>query len=116
MKDETILEITEKVELAITTISDKIGIGADKFYPIITQQKYIEGWIYLVLSVPLFLVASFLLWSGIKNIKTNAEAENWAIVFSIIFYIAFIVVFGTNIMRVINPEYYAFKEITSLLK
>jgi len=116
MKDETILEITEKMELAITTMSDKIGVGADKFYPIIVEQQYINGWVHIWLAVPILIIATVLILMGFIERKDNPESSNWAFFIGVIFYGLFIAIFGGNLTHILNPEYYAFMEIANLIK
>ncbi len=115
MKDETILEITEKVELAITTLSDQIGVGADKFYPIIVEQMYWEGIVGVITGLLILAIGLLSTIVGWKEYKKNNDPFGWMMVAFIATPIGLLTI-SAWVLNIFNPEYYAFMEITSLLK
>jgi len=115
VNSDTITAVSDKVENAITIMADKLGMASDHFYPIIVKQQLISGWTYIGLSVPLFLIATFLIFMGTDK-SIDQEDRNWALFIGLIFYIFFIGVFGSNIPQILNPEYYALMEIKQFIK
>ncbi len=115
MKDETILEVTEKVELAISTMSDKLGIAADKFYPIITQQMFYEGIMGVCLGVFIFIIGSALNVVGWKEHTQDVDPFGWLLC-GITVQVIGVAFVGYSIVQLFNPEYYALREIMSFVK
>lgn len=113
MKDKTVELLATKVDTAISTLSTKLGVAADHFYPILVKQSVVNGWFSLTWSV-VFGVISIGLWLWAKK-ATKGEGA-WATMLAIFCTVGFISFTYAGVLNVVNPEYYALKEITALLK
>ena len=116
VNSDTLNEVSNKIENALTIMADKLGVASDHFYPIIVEHQLIQGWIYIWLAIPILLLATIFVTFGFLDRKRDSEASNWSFFLSIIFYIIFMGVAGSNLAQILNPEYYALMEIKDFIK
>ena len=118
MEDKTVELLADKVDTAITTLSSKLGVAADHFYPILVKQQIISGWISLswsILWLSCALILSFIAINGIKN-EADGDAVGWFVFIAILMAVAAVIMFSGGLLSVLNPEYYALLEVTRLIK
>lgn len=113
----TVDALVSKVETALSVVADKVGVASDHFYPILVKQQYMEGFIDLGIGAVLLLLSIFLsgvLWLLIRDKDGETVFPVIVITFiTILFGISF---FGSGLLGVMNPEYYALKEIMEVVK
>lgn len=119
--------VGEQLNLVINTLSSKLGVVADKLFPILIKQSYVEG--FLSIFELLFGIAFCLLpyWFYKYVTKKDEDGEcisecwedSWVAywIFTIIIcFIGIIMVIG-NFSDIVtafyNPEYFAIKRLFS---
>ena len=114
----------EKISNAIEQLAAQIGVGVDHFWPLFVKQQMIDGWINLLTPIILILVSSvYLVLTRNKWEDKTKDDISWQGVGGIIigFVLAISIVFSfvhgtTAVKQIINPEYYAIKEITEMIR
>lgn len=114
VNSDTLGEVSDKIENALTIMAEKLGVASDHFYPIVVEQQAIEGWIGIWLSVPIFIVALVLTLIALSEVKRNGSGI--VFIMSIIAYIIGGVILSTTLGQILNPEYYALMEIKDFIK
>lgn len=126
--------ISEKISMAFSTLSEKAGVATDYFWPILVRQEFLTGLVSLITWL-LFTGGSLYILYRIRREKFIEGSEDpttsWptkylfiAIVFGIALFFTFckaLISSGDDGMvnwigRIYNPEYYAFKNIITLIK
>jgi len=115
-------DIVTKVEDALAALGDKIGQGADHFYPIYVQQHFIEGCagtLLLFLALLLFLgLAAYAIKSCVEDIESGKSFILGMC--SLVLFMILCGIIGTHgsdfITKIFNPEYHAAQDILQLLK
>ena len=130
-------EIMSRVDVAIGYLSNKIGVGADYFWPILVKQQIIEGvvcaifWIISIFAFAIFargLVKSLVIFYDedsnkgtpdgqiLKNVTKVGRYGIGSVIFGALALITTITFFATNaIGKIFNPEYAALKDIFNLM-
>lgn len=117
---DAVNEVVSKVESYIGIIAEKFNAIAPEVWEILIKQQHIEFFCWLA-HLPIFVLMWILvIFLFKKYFKT--EDDGWqtgAVICSIIFGIITIIYlgwFGEVLPRLLNPEYYAIKEILSSIK
>jgi hypothetical protein len=118
VNSDTLDTVTEKIEVAVTALSDKLGVASDHFYPILVEQHYLSGWVWIWTALPLLILACLFAGFFIKEALGDKDGE---VLFPLgliatVLYVFFGVVLASNLMSILNPEYYALMEIKSFIK
>ncbi|WP_099301938.1 hypothetical protein [Bacillus sp. Marseille-P3800] len=121
-------EVLDKVTDYIDAIAENLGVAAEHVYPLMVEQMVLEGWIAggsLIISTVLFcLMFGFALKYTIKHWDDLYHSDNeiWTVVgclilgvIALILLIASFASVPTYIMKIMNPEYYVFKDLISIL-
>ena len=109
--------MNEQLTQYIDTIAAKLGVAAEHVYGVLVQQAYVNGIRGLVTGVLLLTITAFLIPLIIRGFKTNNEE----MVISLLLISAITVVFGfgftySGVGELINPEYYAIRELLDVVK
>jgi uncharacterized membrane protein YdfJ with MMPL/SSD domain len=126
---------------AMSAIGDGIGVGADFIWPILVRQHFVEGMSSAILATLALLVLIKAVPALLKNIgiacnnrdnwnhsetsqeKFERESRQMTSVAYIIIHSVLIIVFvgtfmcnyGFAVKKTINPEYYAVKDVTTMM-
>lgn len=113
-------ETVEQVAMYLDKIGEKVGVTFEQMWPFLVKQAFIEG----LFSTILFVISTYFyglfIWkfnkkySGISDECTLIEGIGLVICGFIWFIL--LVVFICCFLGMINPEYYAIKEILSVIK
>ena len=110
----------DKAMAYIDKLAAKLGVAAEHVYGVLIKQAMINGATKIVagsLLLIIAIVASVIIMRTIKRSDTDYWDEEWAavVVAAIVLVVAPLVVsyfvMASGITAVINPEYYAIKEI-----
>lgn len=115
----------EQINLVINNLAQKLGVAADKLYPVLIKQAHIEGIMGLlgcILLVVIIIVCVVALAHLIKQCKTCDDPEDIPVVSVIVccivtaFSIALICTkLTSSITALCNPDYYVIQMILSQL-
>lgn len=114
-------QILERVDAAISAVAEKLGQGADHFWPILVKQQVVEGAIgltliclFLLTFPPLFLTGIFRGWIDDDMTPRGAAtvASGMTTVFGMIFVLATVT---DAVTKITNPEYHALKLVLGAL-
>jgi len=120
-------QVSEKLEKLITAAGGQI----EKAWPYLVKQSVIEGWVALITMIFIIIVFAcvglfvFKHWDPEWKLDnkgysiTGSDHEGyWVISLTIIGFIAFLsIIFGIEaVSKILNPEYYAIKDLLSILK
>ena len=116
-------EIANKAFEYIDAIAAKMGVAAEHVYGILVRQQLAEGIAYSLLTtlaVIVFAVAYTKLFKAYRKCDGYGdEAFIYALIFGgilgLVIVITWFFVFPNGIMKIVNPEYYAIKEILNAL-
>lgn len=114
-----------KINSALEQLSAKIGVGVDHFWPILVAQQKTQGFIQLGTCLGFTLILlTFYIW--VKRIESKYEDSRdmtfkgvmlfILIVASFIFLMAVSVNLAEMIGKIINPEYYALKDVALMIR
>jgi hypothetical protein len=119
----------EKLTQYIEVLAQKLGVAAEHLYGVLVRQAKVEGIIGLILYgvlIPALLFVSYKVVSmAIKKWDDIYEADlEMPTILGIIFLLAITVIITIcgfmdipgDIGRLINPEYYAIKELLDVIK
>lgn len=125
-------EVIEKVDAYIKSLADSLGVAAEHVYGLLVKQQIVEGAVELLLF-SIILISGFIFCKTIST-KTKDFRENYKgkritglgedillflIYASWVFYGLAVIIalctFPSSIGKLINPEYYAIKEILDVL-
>lgn len=122
----------EKLSEAVKVMADKLGVAAEKLYPILIKQAYVEGYInlfYAIMCLLLALVVILIVKHLLKKRnmykqtnKYNSEDDTYAYGALFASFIATILIVITAgcanwaVRALYNPEWYAIKMILDLVK
>jgi len=116
---ENRIELEQKVVEVLDTIALKLGVGVDHFWPILVEQQYVEamrGPSFFIVGV-LILIATYVYGNKLKTNITESLPGTAGFIFGSGFLVVGLLSSVTkSIPQIINPEYYALKEIMDLLK
>ncbi len=117
MKEKVYEKATEYIE----TLASSLGVAAEHVYGILVRQQVAEGVTTLIMFGVVYLVLGIVVGVAVKKSDFDYECiANYVAVIGCIVLI-FVSVFafvdvGDAIMKVMNPEYYAIKEIMDVIK
>ena len=128
---QIVQEFGNKLDGYIITLSDKLGVAADHFWPVFVKQQTVEGWTTII-GLFLALVGVFLfLKMALKNTEAaNATGGNnyylatakcfagWGV--SVVLFTIFLACAVADgkiaISQIINPEYSAVSNLIRMVK
>ena len=117
---ENVVLVVEKLE----ELAKAIGIGVKVLWPYLVKQQYVwgaKGMFWVVLSIMWFIGLKIALPKLAKYGKANDWDGAWipTTIVLILGTIAFGLLFFngiSNMLRLFNPEYYAFRSVMAMLK
>lgn len=104
---------------SIEKIADKIGLTAKELWPFMVKQASYEGMSFVVFWVVAILISLFVHLRYGKFGKDFEKASDWRKVLTVVPFVIYaicLIGFVMNILKVINPEYYAFGEFMKMIK
>jgi hypothetical protein len=114
----------EKITQYIDAIAQKLGVATEYVWEVLTKQMVIEGWVYSITLIGGSLLMIFGLYKLAMYIKNNYDdlydkdfefpIMLLAAIYTVFVFVLLVVTFVEtpgNIMKIVNPEYYAIKEI-----
>lgn len=120
-------EIKNKVFEYIDAIAEKLGVAAEFVFKALYMQIMLEGLVWTVLSILFLIIVSIAVWKTTKNLlkeyqenegkRYSEKSEFWIFasipVYGIgaIIYTIIILTLPTNILKLVNPDYYVIKYI-----
>ncbi len=110
-------ELAHTVSDILFELSQKLGVGAEHVYETIVRQVIISaytGFIYSFFLLSFSIGSLFCLKWAIKEDETEIGGISGIIALGTLFLFAFIT--AENIKELANPEYYAMKEISQLVR
>ena len=110
--NEVAMSALEKLELLAT----KMGMGAKSLFPYLIKQQYVlalVGTMFMLISLGWFICLPKLIKKGKENDWDDAWV--WVIIGTIVSIIIFFISL-TYIVRMINPEFYALRQIIYWIK
>ncbi len=126
---QVINEFGSKLDSYMSVMATKIGVATDHFYPVVVQQQQIDGYIgigQLVISMTIFLISIRRFTSSLSDNKDEKQISDrnlFKVIASFVFGIVFGILTLTNLMdfknnvgMVYNPEFYAFKQLVTMVK
>lgn len=124
--------VGEQVNSVINNLCDKLGIAADKIYPVLIKQAHIDGImgiIWFVISLAIAITGFIVGVKALKNPEENddyAALTNWTawthvrIWFGFALTLIFTIIAANSINTVItalgNPEWYVLQIILNQVK
>lgn len=126
-------KVTDKIFNYIDVLAEKLGVAAEFLLTAIIKQQIIGGivWgsVYVVVTTLVIVIAiksfkkfmSFLKENGDTFDDDDVQGMTWmslTIVFallSVIMFLVTIIDLPHQVMRIFNPEYYALKDIMSMI-
>ena len=129
MEKETVELINragDKIDSVLATLADKLGVATEHFYPVFVKQQYIHGFGSLAITIIAVTLASVLTVKVVRTIK-SLEKEGFmpdryvclCIFTGIVCLGAACCVgsfFDSGFAKILNPEFYALKDIMELIK
>lgn len=114
--------VGDKIETAVTALAEKMGVAADYVYPLVVRQQVITGHTVVGSAIIMLALALCLSWLSVTSMKRfiNSGGDPILQVFGLVFSaglcIAAMIMIPNALLWINNPEYYAIKEILSLIK
>lgn len=118
---EVLDKYSDKIAVAIQTLSDNLGIAADHFWPIFVKQQVIEGYVgisfFIIAIIGLFITCKLFIKTG--GFDADDEPKNIINFLCVILFLFLLIVSSINlspsIKEIINPEFYALQELTRMI-
>lgn len=110
-------KIVNKAFEYVDAVAQKLGVDADYVYPLLVKQQIVSGVTGLVIGL-IFMIASYFLLKKSIPILIDDDLDFFGFVGSAVGIAAAVIgviIFFDNIGPLINPEYYAIKEIMSFV-
>lgn len=113
----------EKVGDVLQQLADQLGTTVEYLWPILVRQQKIEG-IFGLVIFSLLIITALIILKKTWNKKWETEGEPTVTGFAgaiscVVLVVCFLVlaIGGTTIIsHIINPEFWALKEITKMIK
>lgn len=120
---EVIKIVTDKIDVAVATLSAKLGVATDHFYPILVKQQSITAITNIAVSL-MSVTIFFLIFKKIRSLvdedgectEGNEMASAFAIFLSEVSCIFLLVALTNGIPTLLNPEYAAFMDVVKSIK
>ena len=115
-------KIYEKATEYIETLASSMGVAAEHVYGVLVRQQFAEGITLTVLLPVILVVLGLILRFCIKKQNENYNDDGYMVatvllgIFTGLLLVVSLFVIPESIMKMINPEYYAIKEIMDVLK
>ena len=114
-------KIYEKATEYIETLASSLGVAAEHVYGILVRQQVAEGVTTLIMFGVIYLILGIILVVSAKKSDFTYDClANYIAVIAVILMVFAAVIglltLGGAIMKVMNPEYYAIKEIMDVIK
>ncbi|WP_188069031.1 hypothetical protein [Brevibacillus brevis] len=114
---------TDKMTEYIEQMAAKLGVAAEHVYGVLLTQMVAEGVVYIIGSlIYLVFFAVLVRWMYSKHVETRNNYESdWGIAFPLfsifggVVAIAALMMAFTGLLYVMNPEYYAIREIMNVI-
>jgi len=119
--------VGEKIELVIKTLAEKIGVGAEHFWPVFVKQQYVEGvssiitWIIPIIvgSIISYIFYKFHVIEKEKNKGYYEDGYAFSCGFSIVVTLMILIIalfrISYAIPKIFNPEYSALRDIIEMV-
>lgn len=111
-------DIGTQLNTVIDNLANKLGVAADKVWPMLIRQAHVDGAKYIIGFIVFGIIAAILWAIGIHAWRDgNEEVCGWCIAgaFVITFFWLGVLVFGGWVTAVWNPEYYALTKVLEML-
>ena len=111
-------DIGTQLNTVIDNLANKLGVAADKVWPMLIRQAHIDGAKYIIGFIVFGIIAAVLWAVGIHAWRDDNEYEGgWClgIALSISVVWALMLVLGNWPQAVWNPEYYALQKVLGML-
>lgn len=113
-------KLIEELMTRLDVLAAKLGVTVEHLWDIFTKQAYIEGFyaIFWAISFSAMLFCGHKLLKNLWNEADEDIAKGFTAIGFMVLYIFCVVEIGCSIDHVralINPEYFAFKEILKLI-
>jgi hypothetical protein len=116
---------TDKVISALTALAQKLGTTAEKLWPVLVQQQRLEAIVTACVLAIIFIIGSLILFKIRKEPWGDGKGDPtcpygiWAIICIVVMSAAFIVTICCSqwmVTCILNPEYWALKDIAHMLR
>lgn len=110
-------EILTRVDSLVTSSVRGVEVGAEFVWPLATRQQKVVGFTVVLSFVLAALLSSFLLWCGLNELgpeRGEVAGVAGVITGALSLILTLFTVIGA-IPRLLNPEWYALKDILSAL-
>jgi hypothetical protein len=107
----------EQLNIVIDNLAEKLGITADRVWPMLLKQAQLEGTAYIVGFI-VFGVIALMLWITAPFAwRTNEDFGGWVYVFAFIITITVVLMIFYSPWKtaVWNPEYYALQQLMGMI-
>lgn len=115
------LDIGKNIQGILEQLAAKIGTTVEQVWPWIVRQQSIEAWTYIIVFSSALLLCLVFFVIGFWNLEKGKDDVFEGITAVSMFcclVVAFvsIFVFIANVPKLMNPEYYALKELIGMVK
>lgn len=120
---EVIKLVSDKIDVAMSTLSTKLGVATDHFYPILVKQQYVSA----ISGISISAVASLVFYLIFRRFSPRADRHGdygsmdggitiisaIGMIVSLLFFIACLI---EGIPAILNPEYAALMDLLKVVK
>lgn len=108
--------IADQIMLVINQIAEKMGVAAEKIYPILRKQAFVEGltnafWIVVIATVCLVMIVKLINYRKKTNDIEDQTLIGVAIVGVILIGFLLMPSIKDTMTAFINPDWYVFNEL-----
>lgn len=109
----------DKAGDVLQQLADNLGVAAEQLWPVLVRQQVTEGWGLIAWGVMFTAVCVYCVWWGNRELKSELPPDGKGLgcyVFTCIVVCSpapFL--FSMGISRLLNPEYFAFRDILRML-
>ena len=114
-----LIDKTDQLGSFISEIAKQMGVAATHVYEILIRQQYVEGIGFLIWSIGLLILISFIAYCLKKGIISRATWHEFVVIPYIVclfLFIVFIGCFYEGVLRMMNPEYYALQDLFEMIE
>lgn len=112
-------ETFDQVAMYLDKIGGKIGVTFEQMWPFLVKQAFIEGLFSTIIFAVYTCFYGLFIWKFNKKYSNTDDCtliEGLGLVIGGFIWFIFFVLFVCCFLGMINPEYYAIKEILSVVK